>query len=97
MVSLLLPLRNRAVRIDKRDDLPAPEGPMIVMNDPLLTLPDKLCKMCLFSLFSVRVSPLQLRQHLWTIVYPACPYDFARIIDDYYIKYLLNHLNYIWF
>jgi len=40
-------LCKRAVIMDKSDDLPAPEGPIIDRNYPLLILPLQLVSRCL--------------------------------------------------
>jgi hypothetical protein len=49
-----------AVKIDKNDDLPAPDGPMIVTNYPDLISPLKFSKIGLFSFLSIRVTLIPL-------------------------------------
>jgi hypothetical protein len=42
------------VSIDKREDFPAPEGPMMVRNYPLLACPERLFKMWVSVFLSIK-------------------------------------------
>ncbi len=45
---------NLEVIIDRKDDLPAPEGPIIVRKSPDCTWPERLCKTELLDFLSMR-------------------------------------------
>lgn len=45
---------NLEVIIERSDDLPAPDGPMIVRNSPLLTLPESRSITALSVFLSIR-------------------------------------------
>lgn len=44
---------NFDVIIERNEDLPAPDGPIIVRNYPLVTFPDSLSSTCLLVFLSI--------------------------------------------